>query len=88
MSGIDLGVWITILGVVTGAYIVVYKKLDEQDKKIKAVEDCAEDKIGELAVEFRFFKEQEHDFHTKVLQRLTAIETHLKGGLNPGPKRR
>lgn len=87
MSGIDLGVWLTISGLLIGVYVTLTKRQDTQNDKltdrIKETEDCVEDKLGEVAIQFAFFKDQQHEFQTKVLERLSAIETHLKGGLNP-----
>jgi len=86
MTPIEAGTVLTILGALVAFYINVNKRLDDRTDKMTTrqneLEDCVEDKVGELTATFTKFQEGHQLFQVKVVERLTAIETHLRGSIN------
>ena len=83
---IEAGTLLTIVGALVVFYTSLNKRLDEKTDKLATrqdnLEDCVEDKVGELAAQMSFFRESQRDFQQSVVERLSAIETHLRGGIN------
>lgn len=84
MSGIDLGVWLTISSLMIGAYVTLIKRQDTQNttlgQRIDKTEECVEDKFGEVMAQITFFREAQRDFQEKVVDRLARIEARLNEG--------
>ena len=78
---IDTGLILALFGLVIADYVTNSGRIKASEelltKRVEKTEDAVENKIGGLTIELSLFR-------IMVAERLAAIETHLKGGLNPG----
>lgn len=78
---LDAGLMVALFGLVVATYVTNSGRIKASEelliKRAEKMEDTVEDKIGGLTIELSLFR-------VMVAERLAAIETHLKGGLNPG----
>ena len=78
---IDAGLMLALFGIVIASYVTNSGRIRASEqlltKRVEKTEDAVEDKIGGLTIELSLFR-------VTVAERLAAIETHLKGGINPG----
>lgn len=85
MAPLTPAVVLSLFGVVIAFYLNMNKRIDETSSKIATrqddLEDCVEEKLVLLTREVATSREAQHDWQQIVVQRLTAIETHLKGGI-------
>jgi len=65
---IDAGIVVALFSAVVACYVTLTKRVQDN-------EDCIEGKLEE-------FSKTLNDFKIEVAERLTAIETHLKGGID------
>ena len=74
-SLLEIGVLITLFGMILGAYVYVHKCIAETNTRVKAVEDCVEGELKRLS-------ETVAKLELNVTNRLTAVEVALRNRSN------